>query len=365
MEVPAVAVLIVKLTSMGDLVQALPAVTDASRARPELSLDWVVDEAFAEVPRWHSGIRDVFTTAHRRWREHLATALFGGELRGFARRLRAVRYGAVIDAQTNLKSALVTWLARGRKYGPDRHTVREWGAHLAYSRHFHIPTDQLAIARWRQLFAQALDYPLPDTPPDFGLADTQWPAPEVELPQPPFLVFVHNASWPTKGWPEPYWHQLIDRAGRAGYAVLLPWGSSAEHLQAQRLALGHANAQVLPRLALTALAAVLVRSNGAVCADTGLAHVSAALDVPTVTLYGATDPGLIGATGTRSTHLVADGYPCIPCYRRQCKVPGYAGPEAQCMKNLAPALVWRALTNLMADADAACAAGPNARGILK
>lgn len=361
---PAMDALIVKLTSMGDLVQALPAVTDASRARPELRLDWVVDEAFAEVPRWHPGVRDVFTTAHRRWRENLATALFGGELRNFARRLRAVRYDAVIDAQTNLKSALVTRLARGPRHGPDRHTVREWGAHLAYSRHFHIPTDQLAIARWRQLFAQVLDYPVPATPPDFGLADIQWPAPAIELPKAPFLVFVHNASWPNKGWAEPYWHQLIDRAARAGHAVLLPWGSSAEHLQAQRLALGHAGARVLPRLSLTALAAVLVRSSGAVCADTGLAHVSAALDVPTVTLYGATDPHLIGATGNRATHLVADGYPCIPCYRRRCEVPGYSGPEGQCMKNLAPALVWRALTDLMARNGANHAAGANAQGAL-
>ncbi|MGK2915532.1 MAG: D-glycero-beta-D-manno-heptose-7-phosphate kinase, partial [Porticoccaceae bacterium] len=340
-------VLIVKLTSMGDLVQALPALTDASRARPGLRFDWVVDEVFAEIPRWHPAIRDVFTTAHRRWRDGFLKALSGNELRAFLRRVRQREYGAVIDAQTNLKSALVTRLTRGKKYGPDHHSVREWGAHLAYSRRFPIAKDQLAIERWRQLFAAALDYPLPHTPADFGLAGKAWPEPNVDLPQEPFLVFVHNASWPNKGWSELFWRRLIERAQWAGYEVVLPWGTAAEAAQAQRLAEGHAGVRVLPRLSLTALAAVFLRSSGAVCVDTGLAHVSAALDVPTVTLYGATDPRLIGATGYNSTHLVADGYPCVPCYRRRCDVPGYSGPEAQCMKRLSPERVWTVLTTLI------------------
>jgi len=337
-------VLIIKLTSMGDLVQALPALTDAQRARPELRFDWVVDEAFAEVPAWHSAVRDVVTTAHRRWRRSASAGELGSELRGFVGRLREREYDAVIDAQTNLKSALVTRLARGTRYGPDARGVSEWGAHLAYEHRLPLPRRQLAIARWRQLLAQALGYPLPRTPADFGLADKAWPEPDIDLPQDPFLVFVHNASWPNKGWPELYWRRLLERALRAGYEVVLPWGTAGEEAQARRLAEGHAHARVLPRLQLTALAAVFLRSRGAVCVDTGLAHVSAALDVPTVTLYGATDPRLIGATGGNSTHLVAQGYPCIPCYRRRCRVPGYSGPEAQCMKRLLPERVWAALT---------------------
>ena len=129
--------------------------------------------------------------------------------------------------------------------------------------------------------------------------------------------------------------------------MLLPWGSDSERSQAQLLAEGHDNAQVLPKLSLTELAVLLRASAGAICVDTGLAHVSAALDVPTVTLYGATDPRLIGATGGQSIHLEVEGYGCAPCYKRICQVADYRGVEAQCMKTLSVTQVWNSLLSVM------------------
>jgi heptosyltransferase-1 len=331
-------VLIVKLTSMGDLVQALPALSDAARACPGIRFDWVVDEAFAEVPQWHPAVRRVIRTAHRRWRR--SPGVLGGELAGFLKALRANRYEAVIDAQTNLKSALVTLLARGVKHGPDRASVREKPAHWAYHHHHAIPQGQLAIDRWRQLFSRVLDYPLPAAAADFGLAGRHWPTPEGIAVDSPYLVFVTNASWDNKYWIEAHWRTLIRRAGAAGYRVLLTWGSERERSRTCALAAGLDNALVLPRMGLSQLAGLMLASDGAICMDTGLAHVAAALDVPTVTLYGPTDPALIGATGARSVHVVADGFPCIPCYRRDCEVPGYRGPEAQCLKAMGPERVW-------------------------
>lgn len=337
--------LVVKLTSMGDLVQALPALTDARRERPELHIDWVVDETFAEVAGWHPAVEQVITTAHRRWRRHLWRSLRSGDLPLFWRRLRATRYDAVIDAQTNLKSAVVTALTRGPKHGPDRETVRERPAHLAYRHRYSIPRDQLAIERWRQLFAAVLDYPTPDSAPDFGLAGRDWPEP-TDVPPGPYLVAVPNASWDNKYWLDDYWRRLIRRAGAEGYQVCLPWGSAPEYERSRAIAANLANAHVLPRKSLTELAAILRGGAGAICMDTGLAHVAAALDVPTVTLYGPTDPRLIGATGRHSTHLVASGYGCIPCYERQCSVGGYRGPESQCLKRIEPDTVWRAFLEI-------------------
>lgn len=332
-------VLIVKLTSMGDLVQALPALSDAARARPGIRFDWVVDEAFAEVPGWHPAVGQVIRTAHRRWRRSPGI-LGGGELSGFVKTLRANRYDAVIDAQTNLKSALVTLLARGVKHGPDRASVREWPAHWAYHRRYAIPQEQLAIDRWRQLFSRVLDYPLPATVPDFGLAGHPWPRPAGVDVAHPYLVFVTNASWDNKYWIEPHWRTLIRRAGDAGYRVLLTWGAERERQRTEVLAAGLDNAEVLPRMGLSEVAGLMAASGGAICMDTGLAHVAAALDVPTVTLYGPTDPALIGATGGRSVHVVAGGLPCVPCYRRRCDIPGYSGPVAQCLKSMGPDRVW-------------------------
>ncbi len=356
--------LLVKLSSMGDLVQALPALTDAWRARPEVRFDWVVDEAFAEIPSWHpAGVR-VIATAHRRWRRQPVSSWRSGALGDFLTTLRHTNYAAVIDAQTNLKSAAVTWLARSaNKIGPDRASVREWGAHFAYHKKIPIGKNQHAISRIRQLFAAALGYEVPESPPDFALQDVAWPAVDVALPEEPCLVFIHNASWASKGWPEESWRQLLALAAQAGYRVLLPWGVEAERQQALRIAAGFKGAQVLPYLTLGQLAGILKFSRGAVCVDTGLAHLSAALGMPTVTLYGPTDPLLIGATGYNSSHLGADGFACMPCYRRECVVEGYSGPQAQCLKGVAPQRVWAALqlqlrgggtTNLVSESTNLC-----------
>jgi len=341
-------VLIVKLTSMGDLVQALPALSDACRARPGIIFDWAVDEAFAEIPTWHPAVGKVIKTAHRRWKSSLfkSAGRNEGQVFSFLGELRATRYDAVIDAQTNLKSAVVTALARGAKHGPDAASVREYPAHWAYRHRYRIDKNQLAIERWRQLFARVLAYPLPVSPPDFGVGGKSWPEAQ-GIPEDGYLVAVPNASWDNKYWIDSHWREVIAMAGRAGLQVLLTSGSEKERQRCCEIAKGLENASVLPRKSLTEIAAILRASRGAICMDTGLAHVSAALDVPTVTLYGPTDPALIGATGARSTHLVAGGYACIPCYRKECVVAGYRGSEAQCLRQISPEVVWQAFARLV------------------
>lgn len=338
-------VLIVKLSSMGDLVQALPALTDAQQAIPGIQFDWAVDEAFAEIPTWHPAVRNTIKTAHRRWRKSLFKVCFGGELSRFKKELRTIEYDFVIDAQSNIKSSFVTRLARGLKCGPDKASVREVGAQLAYKQTYSISKDQLAINRWRELFSKVLGYELPNTAPDFLLGANepdkrQWPEPTVELPNRPYLVFVHNASWDNKCWVNEHWRQLIQIADANGFDVLLPWGAEWEREQAELLAEGFGHARVLPRLPLTEIASILTRSSGAICVDTGLAHIAAALDVPMVTLYGPTDAALIGAYGKNSVHLSAQGFECTPCYKRSCSYQEYKGPEAQCLKSFAAQQVW-------------------------
>jgi len=333
-------VLIVKLSSMGDLVQALPAITDAARAIPGIQFDWAVDESFAEIPKWHPAINTIYKTAHRRWRKNLWSVIRSGELKRFYKALNETEYDLVIDAQTNIKSAVVTALSSGLKCGPDKNSVREYGAHWAYKKHFAVAKDQLAINRWRSMFSQILDYDLPTTPIDFGLDNVVWQEPAVVLPTKPFLVFVHNASWVTKQWDDSNWHDLLIRAKLEGFQVVLPWGSAEEKAQAENLAEKHDHASVLPRLSLTDIGAVFKRSAGAVCMDTGLAHIGAALNVPMVTLYGPTDPALIGAYGDHSAHIYDKVFPCMPCYKKQCAVEGYVGPQAQCLKAIAADQVW-------------------------
>ena len=128
-----------------------------------------------------------------------------------------------------------------------------------------------------------------------------------------------------------------------GYRVLLPWGTPAEQQQALELARGFEHCEVLPKLSLTELAGLLRASAGAVCNDTGLAHIAACVDTPVVTVYGPTDPALIGASGQYSSHLAATDHACVPCYKRECRVSGYSGPQGQCLQTVSPEQVWHAL----------------------
>jgi heptosyltransferase-1 len=347
-------VLIVKLSSMGDLIQALPAITDASRAIPDVQFDWVVDQAFAEIPAWHPAVANTITTAHRRWRQRPWHFWRNGEIPAFLAQLRAMRYERVIDSQTNIKSAIVMALARGEKYGPDKHSVREWGAHLAYHHRVPVNTKQLAIKRWREMFSSVLEYPLPTTPIDFGLQEVVWPTPAFAPPEQPYIICVTNASWTNKRWSDEHWASLFALAGEQGYRVLLPWGSAAEEEQALQLAAPFDHCEVLPRLSLTDLASLFKTSAGAVCNDTGLAHIAACLETPMVTVYGPTDPLLIGAYGPYSQHIVASDFACVPCYKRQCSVDGYTGPQAQCLKTIEPRQVWQ---DLLVQQDLACKPG--------
>ncbi|MDO3381789.1 lipopolysaccharide heptosyltransferase I [Gilvimarinus algae] len=337
-------VLIVKLSSMGDLVQTLPAVCDAVRAIPGISFDWAVDEAFAEVPRWHPAVERTIVSAHRRWKRSPKAAWRSGELKAYWRELRRTHYDLVLDAQTNFKSAIVTRLARGLRAGPDADSVRERGAHWFYQRRFAVAQDILAVDRWRDLFAAGLGYERPNTAPEFGLADISWP--EQTITNNPYIVAVTNASWPTKCLPKASWQGLIDAAAGQGLDVLLPWGSPAEKDAALAVASGRANAKVLERMTLTELAGLLHTSQGAVCNDTGLAHISAALGKPTVTAYGPTDPKLIGATGPHSAHIVAPGYVCEQCGKRLCRHQDTGGNRPRTLSAISGDQLWQSLIQL-------------------
>ncbi len=349
-------VLIVKLTSMGDLVQALPAISEAKKNFPDIQFDWVVDESFAEIPHWHPAVNKVICSAHRRWKKGLFSKSVWQDLRRFWRELRDVRYDYVIDAQTNIKSAVVTRLALGPKHGPDRQSVREFGAHWAYQQQYSIAKPQLAIERWRQLFAKVLAYELSPSVAniDFGLENSQFPLPSLNYAQPPvsdykqrYVVFVQNASWPSKCWSQDRWQALVDLANQQSLAVFIPWGNQTEKEAAELIAEGRENCVVLPRLSLSELAAILQHAAAAVCMDTGLAHISAALATPTLTLYGPTDPALIGATGSNSLHIIADSFSCAPCYKRDCQHGGTRNLHAQCLQSMSADQCWLAIEKIL------------------
>ncbi len=304
------AVLVVRPSSLGDIVHALSLVADIRAHRRDLAVDWVAEDVFAPLVALDPGVRRVIPVALRRWRRRPLESATWREAAAFRRDLRRDDYVAVLDLQEQVKGACLAWLARGPRHGPDRASIREPIATLAHQHHHAIDPNQHLIDRCRQLAAAALGYRA-DGPPRFGLAAPA-PAADAPIPDRPYLVFLHATSRDDKLWPEANWRALIDVFTQSGFAIVLPWGNADERARSERLATGETAASVPPRQPLPALATLLARAELVIGVDTGLVHLAAALGTPTVALFVATDARLAGVE--RASVLARDlgGIDIIP-----------------------------------------------------
>ena len=216
-----------------------------------------------------------------------------------------------------MKSALPALLARAPVVGYDSDSAREPAASRLYRKKFAVSRDMHAVERSRRLLAAAVGYPVPVEIGHYGL---EVPVGSSELGLPDrYMLAMHAASWDTKLWPERNWRSLFADIVGAGCAVVLPWGSEEEAERARRLAVDFENVHILPSvLAGAPLARLLAGAEFAVGLDSGLMHLSAALDVPGVWLFGPTDPGRTGPYGNAQT-VFRSAWPEAPCYRRSCE----------------------------------------------
>ncbi|MEN8259344.1 MAG: lipopolysaccharide heptosyltransferase I [Pseudomonadota bacterium] len=334
-------VLIVKTSSMGDLIHTLPAVTDAARANEGIRFDWVAEHWFAEIPGWHPAVEHVIPVSIRKWRRNPLARVARKEIASTLTALRAQHYDYVIDAQGLIKSAILTRLCRGRRCGLNSASCREPLAAAAYQDRFAVAKEMHAIDRVRMLFSRVLDYDYDSQCLDYGLDKSTFDPPAKNRP---YVVFLHGTSWRTKLWPSASWRDLAGLASAAGYDILLPWGGEAEKVRAEEIAGNCGRAEVLPRMPLTALAGLLAYASGVVGVDTGLAHLAAALGVPGVTLYLNTYPRLTGARGALQTCLAR---PEVLGGNGSAAAEVCAGLEAVFCEHLSAETVWGNLTKKM------------------
>jgi len=287
-------ILIIKTSSLGDVVHMFPAVSDLHARHPSATIDWVVEEAFAELPGWHPAVHDVVPVALRRWKHSLVRRKIWDEISNSIADLKKRKYDLVIDAQGLLKSALIARRASGVRWGYDRRSIREPLASLFYQRKASVSRSLHAITRNRMLCSQALDYDITELPLNYGLTLNTG----VELPvgvKSPFIMAFHGASRVDKEWPEQHWITFAGAMRRQQMQVLMPWGNQVEKGRAERVAASSENVVVLPRITLTDIAALIQNSRGVIGMDTGLVHAAAALNKPVLALYKATLPELTGA----------------------------------------------------------------------
>ena len=336
-------VLLVRPSSMGDIIQTLPAITDAYQQIPSIQIDWVVEEAFAEIPSWHLQLHNVIQVAVRRWRKNVLSKHNWVEFFQWYKNLRYEHYDLIIDAQGQVKSAIMSLCARGPRAGLDKQSAHDGLISRYYHQQYGINRSDHIATRMRDLFAQALGYSLPTTPPDFGLNHDLF---RLDAVNNNYLVFLHGTTWDNKFWPDSYWAKLAAKATQAGYHIKIPTSNARETIRAQYIANHHPDIQIVAEKKLHALAKLLAHAKGVVSVDTGLGNLSAVLKTPTILLYGPTCPILAGAIGPKCNNLTAD-FKCAPCLKRECHQIREGIIYPPCFDTLPPELVWEKLQRLI------------------
>jgi heptosyltransferase-1 len=280
--------LLVKTSSLGDVIHNLPVASDIAVQFPGAAIDWVVEEALTEIPRLHPAIHRVIPVALRRWRKQLISPATWREMASFRRTLQAESYDAVIDTQGLLKSALICRMAHGPRYGHSAEFAREPFASRFYDHRIPVPAELHAVTRNRLLASQALAYPLPDRL-DYGIAVPPAPTSDADS-----VTLLTATSRDDKLWPSERWVALGQALHEQGLTSLLPAGSVIERERATKIAAQIPHARVLPPMDLRELAVTLAGSRLVVGVDTGLVHLAAALGRPTIALFCASNPTLTG-----------------------------------------------------------------------
>ncbi len=309
---PMNRILIVKTSSLGDVIHHLPVIADIHAYYPNVMFDWVVEESFMDIPTLHPAINQIIPVAVRRWRQHVFNQKTWSEIANFKRLISAQSYDVVIDAQGLLKSAIMTKFAQGKKCGLDKNSAREPLASYFYDKKFNVARNQHAVARNRELAARACGYQIPSTAPNYGITANAATVSDLNLAK-PYIIGLHGTSKDSKLWPNSHWIALGKALEKKHLNLVLPWASNAEQQRANNIAASLNNTTVLPKLSIAQLATIIGQSHAAIGVDTGLSHLAAALNIPTIAIYTDTNPALTGVyPGDQAPAINLGGIASVP-----------------------------------------------------
>ena len=279
-------VLLVKMSSLGDVIHNLPVASDLRHHFSNADIHWLVEEQYAPLVEMHGGVDRIIPMALRRWRRALWSPANWREFQETRRALGQTPYNAIIDTQGLLKSALFAKLAKGPIHGFGKRTAREPLASRFYDARYEFTPETHKIERYRAVAARAFSYSV-DNFIDYGVTPQ---VPRPQLLEAPYCVALHSTARAAKLWPEDRWMQLIDRLGAAGMGCVLPWGSAAELRRSDRLAVRGGRTLTAPKLSLAELSALIAGADLVVGVDTGLMHLAAAFSRPVVGIFCDSNP---------------------------------------------------------------------------
>ena len=301
----ATKILIVRTSSLGDLVHMLPAISDIAAHVPDAQIDWLAEEAFAEIPSWHPAVHEVIAVSHRRWRKSWWSNQVRQERQVLKEKLHARHYDIVLDMQALMKSIWLVRMTTGRRHGLDFRSAREPMASLFYDVRHQVKFWQPAVTRQRLLAAATFGY-VYEGKPDFGLQQFERQGGSNRAQDAPYAVIMPSASREDKLWPVDDWHAVFERLLAAGLSLKVLAGNEAETRRAQDLIASYSSALVLPKMGLRDVAQCLAGSTCMVGLDSGLTHLSAALGRPTIGIYKASTPIRTPLVGDAFTASLGD-----------------------------------------------------------
>ncbi|SKA10787.1 heptosyltransferase-1 [Trichlorobacter thiogenes] len=343
-------ILIIKTSSLGDVIHALPVLEYLRQAAPGAVIDWAVDEAFSDLVSGNPLVERLLPVAFRRWKKAPLSAQTRQEVLAFIRELRQQRYDLVFDLQGNSKSGMVCWLTRSRrKIGFDReHLQEKLNTLFTTEQVSFLPTDRNAVQRYLRVVSAPFSL-LPDglvTHSDIATsaADDGFVERVLSTAGSPLILLHTGTTWQTKLWFEDGWlelgQQLLQKYPSA--TLLFSWGNDEEKERAEQLAVGvGGRACLLPQLSLKQFAAVLKRCDLVIGGDTGPVHLAAAVGTSTVSFYRCTDGLRNGPYGTQHA-IIQSPLPCTICMRKQCD------QDEDCRRSITPTALFEAAERLLA-----------------
>lgn len=298
--------LIVKTTSMGDVVHAVPVIDDIRKHFPDAEIDWLVEGSFADIPRNVQGVSEVIVCSVRQWKKRLAKRQTWSEIKDLKAKLRAKHYDLVIDLQGLIKSAVLASWTGAVVCGYDRQSIKERIATVLYQRKYAISREKSAVERCRLLAAKSLGYDPGNTRPQFSFKPSGKPALKGAV------IFFCNTSRDTKLWPEQKWVQVGRSIVEQGRQIILPWGSEEEHQRVGRIAKAIGAAAFVPeRMPIGKLMELLGEAYAVIGLDTGMTHLSSAMGLPTVGIFRDYPVELVPLEGAAKKAALG-GVACCP-----------------------------------------------------
>jgi heptosyltransferase I len=295
-------ILLVKLSSLGDVLHNLSIVWDLRARLPEAQIDWVVEEGYVHLLEpllsrpGFKGIDRIIPFGLRRWKKNFPSLATWKEFFEFKKLLQASSYDVLIETQGLLKSAIVCSLAKKSEgaviaglANATEFSGYEPLARMFYNQSVQVPKQCHAVDRSRWVSCSALDWPLlqrssiPQFYPQEFIA--QIPQTSVIGLKAPYVLCFHSTAREAKRWDNEYWVELGKELSSRGYQVVFPWGSTSEKAISELLAAQIVNAFVPSAFSIEDAFSVIAGASLTVGVDTGLTHLAAVLDKPTVEIY--------------------------------------------------------------------------------